>query len=156
MTSRPVVRKATLKDAPAIRRLVNTFAQDGKMLPLSYNQIYERLRDFWILESCGRPVGCVALKIIWKDLGEIRSLAVNQRFQKQGFARVLLKELLEEATSLGLKKVFALTYLPEFFEKFGFQRIPKTKLPHKIWLDCINCPRFPRCDEVAVLKQLGQ
>lgn len=156
MSARPLVRKATLRDAPAIRRLVNAFAQDGKMLPLSFNQIYERLRDFWIVESCGKVAGCVALKIIWKDLGEVRSLAVNYRFQKQGLARVLMEKLLEEAKNLGLKKVFALTYVPEFFEKFSFERIPKGKLPHKIWLDCINCPKFPRCDEVAVLKRLEQ
>ncbi|MCM8768468.1 MAG: N-acetyltransferase [Candidatus Omnitrophica bacterium] len=154
MSIRVQPRKAVLKDAPVIRKLVNNFARDGRMLALSYNQIYERLRDFWVVEVNGKVVGCAALKIVWKDLGEVRSLAINRRFQKKGYASLLMESVLGEAKLFGLKKIFALTYIPEFFEKLGFLRIPKAKLPHKIWFDCINCPKFPRCDEVAVLKSL--
>ncbi len=156
MKANIIFRKALIRDVAGIRRMVNEFASNGKMLPLSFNQIYEHLRDFWVIEKNGRIIGCVALKVIWKDLGEVRSLAINQRYQKKGYGRILMANVEKEARTLGLKKIFALTYVPQFFEKMGFQRIPKGKLPHKIWLDCINCPKFPRCDEIAVLKTINK
>lgn len=149
-----IIRKAVCKDAARIRNLVNKFANQGRMLPLSYNQIYEKIRDFWVLEKDGKIFGSAALKILWRDLGEVRSLAVSPTQQKQGCGRLLVEKLLIEARVLGLKKIFALTYVPDFFQKLGFVEIPKSKLPHKIWFDCINCPKFPRCDEVAMIKYL--
>lgn len=149
-----LVRKAKLKDADSIRKIVNKFAEEGKMLPLSLNQIYERIRDFSIIEKNGKIIGCGALKIIWKDLGEIRSIAIKRKFQKKGYGKKLVEKLLEEAKELEIKKIFVLTYNPNFFSKFEFERIQKSKLPHKIWVDCINCPKFPRCDEIAMLKIL--
>lgn len=125
------------------------------MLPVSLNQVYERLRDFYVITNeKGNIVGCGSLKVTWKDLGEIRSLAVRRSAQKKGCGKILVSTLLDQARKLGMKRVFVLTYVPEFFEKFSFERIQKTKLPHKIWFDCINCPKFPRCDEVPLLKIL--
>lgn len=147
-----LIRKAKMKDVNSIRKIVNQFADEGKMLPLSLNQIYEKLRDFSIIERNGKVIGCGALKIIWKDLAEIRSIAIKKIFQNKGFGKILIETLLKEAKELDIEKVFVLTYKPQFFEKFGFERIPKSKLPHKIWSDCINCPKFPRCDEVAMMK----
>ena len=149
-----ILRKARMGDVNQIRRLINSFANEGKMLPVSLNMLYERLRNFWVVEEDGKVIGCAALKIVWKDLGEIRSLAISKKHQGKGYGRMIVKKLLEEAELLGLKKVFSLTYVPEFFEKFGFERIMKSKLPHKVWSDCINCPKFPRCDETALLKVL--
>lgn len=148
------IRKARLKDVPYIRKLVNKFAAEEKMLPLSLNQIYERLRDFWIIEMNEKLVGCGALKIMWEDLGEIRSLAISTSKQKKGYGKILVEKMLEEAITLELKKVFVLTYIPDFFEQFGFKQVQKSKLPHKIWLDCINCPKFPKCDEIPLIKTL--
>jgi len=149
-----VVRKAVSDDAPAIRSIVNSFAGKGAMLALSLNQIYERLRDFWVVQDTGRIVACGSLRVIWKQLGEIRSLAVLPKYQKLGYATILLQHIVKEAAGLGLRRVFVLTYVPRFFEKFGFQVIPRHKLPHKIWLDCINCPKFPRCDETAMIREV--
>jgi len=149
-----ILRKARMGDVNQIRRLINSFANEGKMLPVSLNMLYERLRNFWVVEEDGKVIGCAALKIVWKDLGEIRSLAISKKHQGKGYGRMIVKQLLEEAELLGLKKVFSLTYVPEFFERFGFERIVKSKLPHKVWSDCINCPKFPRCDETALLKVL--
>ncbi|HDD64870.1 MAG TPA: N-acetyltransferase [Firmicutes bacterium] len=149
-----LIRKAVLNDASKIREIVNNFASEGKMLPISYNQIYERIRDFWVVEENKKIIGCGALKITWKDLGEIRSLAIIPSKQKKGYATKLIEKMFEEARNLGIKKIFVLTYIPEFFEKFGFKRISKSKLPHKIWLDCVNCPKFPKCDEIALMKFL--
>jgi len=148
------VRKARLKDVPYIRKLVNKFASEGKMLPLSLNQIYERLRDFWVIEKDEKVVGCGALKIMWEDLGEIRSLAISTLRQKKGYGKLLVEKMLAEAITLELKKVFVLTYILDFFEQFGFKQVRKSKLPHKIWLDCINCPKFPKCDEISLIKKL--
>jgi amino-acid N-acetyltransferase len=91
---------------------------------------------------------------MWEDLGEIRSLAVLKKQQKNQYGKLLVSKLLEEAKEMELKKIFVLTYVPVFFEKFGFQKIIKSKLPHKVWSDCINCPKFPRCDETALIKKL--
>ncbi len=154
MIKKIVIRKAIISDAPKIREIVNNFASEGKMLPLSYNQIYERIRDFWIVEENKKIVGCGALRSIWKELGEIRSLAIIPSRQRKGYATLLMRKMFEEAKNLGLKKIFVLTYIPEFFEKFGFEKIPKSRLPHKIWLDCVNCPKFPNCDEIALIKFL--
>lgn len=149
-----IIRKAKLKDANSIRKIVNKFASEGKMLPLSFNQIYEKIRDFFVIEKNGKIIGCGALKIIWKDLGEIRSVAIGKMDQKKGYGKLLIDEILKEAENLDIKKIFVLTYIPEFFEKFGFEKISKSKLPHKIWIDCINCPKFPRCDEIPMIKFL--
>lgn len=143
-----------MADVSSIRKLINAFAEEGRMLPVSLNQLYEGLRNFWVLKLDGKVIGCGALKIIWEDLGEIRSIAVSKKYQKSGYGNLLVKKLLEEAEELELKKIFVLTYVPEFFQKFGFEKIVKSKLPHKVWSDCINCPKFPRCDETALLKNL--
>lgn len=148
------IRKAIIKDTPKIREIVNKFAEKGLMLPLSYNQIYERIRDFWIIEKGKQIIGCGALKPTWKDLAEIRSVAIKAKFQKRGYGKILIEKLIEEAKQLGFKKIFVLTFKPDYFKKFGFREIPRSRLPHKIWMDCINCPKFPKCDEVPLIKIL--
>ena len=149
-----MIRKAKMGDVPGIQKLINNFAGEGKMLPVSINQLYENLRDFWVYEEKNKAIACCRLHITWKDLGEIRSLAVAEKEQRQGIGNLLIKRVLKEAKKLNLKKVFALTYVPSFFEKLGFCRIPRTSLPHKIWAECLNCPKFPNCDEIAVRKEI--
>ena len=148
------IRKARITDSNCIKKLVNSYAEESVMLPISINQIYEKLRNFSVIEKNGQVIGCGALKIVWKDLGEIRSVAIARSQKNKGYGRVLINELLAEAKRLDLKKVFVLTYVSGFFEKMGFEKISKSKLPHKVWIDCINCPKFPRCDEVALQKKI--
>jgi amino-acid N-acetyltransferase len=149
------IRPAVMDDAYQIKNLINEHARKGKMLPVSINQVFENLRNFFVLtDDKGKILGCGALKIIWKDLGEIRSVAIKNSKQKKGLGTQMVEKLLEEAKKIGIKRVFVLTYVPEFFEKFGFVRTEKTKLPQKIWFDCINCPKFPRCDEIPLIKKL--
>ena len=155
MKTRVVVRKITMKDVAAVRKTVNRFAAHGKMLPVGVNQVYERLRDFWVVEENGRVVACAGLKTIWKDLAEVRSLVVLPGRQRRGYGRLLIEAIMREARDLGVGKLFALTYVPDFFAKFGFSVIPRARLPHKIWMDCVNCPKFPRCDETAVMRNLS-
>ena len=124
------------------------------MLPRSLNEIYETLRDFWVAEEAEKVVGCCALHISWEDLAEIKSLAVAKNKQKKGIGRLLVGACLEEAKELGAQKIFVLTYKPDYFKKFGFKRIRNSSLPHKIWAECINCCKFPNCQEVAMVKEL--
>jgi amino-acid N-acetyltransferase len=124
-------------------------------LPRSLSEIYDHLRDFSVIEDVNGSIMAVcSLGICWEDLGEIRSLAVIERHQGKKFGTLLVENCLEEAVSLGLKKVFALTYVPVFFTKLGFRVIEKSTLPHKIWADCLKCPKFPDCDEIAMLRDL--
>jgi len=148
------VRKPRIADIIAIHKLVNEFAKRGDMIPRSMNDLYEKMRDIFLCEEEGILLGVCALHIIWEDLAEIRSLAVKSEFQKTGIGRRLVTICIREAEELGIKRIFALTYHPEFFKKVGFQDIDKSKLPHKIWGDCLRCPKFPDCDESAVILDL--
>ncbi|MBI4687984.1 MAG: N-acetyltransferase [Nitrospirae bacterium] len=148
------IKKATTKDVKTIFSLVNKFAKKDEMLPRSLNEIYENMRDFFVYLKDGKIIGAAALHVLWEDLAEIRSVAVANEYQGAGIGKRLLSECLKEAQSLGVKKVFALTYTPEFFKKAGFEDIDKNDLPQKIWGDCLKCPKFPECEEVAVIKKL--
>ncbi|HOK39501.1 MAG TPA: N-acetyltransferase [bacterium] len=149
-----MIRKATFKDIEKIHSLITNYSNQGKMLPRSLNSLFDNLRDFVVVidDKTDNFIGCGALHISWYELGEIKSLAVLEEYKRKGIGREIVKFLLEEAKKLHLKKVFALTYVPEFFIKLGFEKIDKNLLPHKIWSDCINCSKFPNCDEIAVIK----
>lgn len=148
------IRQARIADIKTIQTLVNDFAKREQMLPRSLNELYESVRDFFVYEERGEICGVCALRIMWDDLGEIRSLAVRPQDQKQGIGKKLVKRCLKDAKKIGLKQVFALTYQPLFFKKLGFVDIDKAKLPQKIWSDCIKCHKFPECDEHAVILSL--
>lgn len=149
-----MIRKAKIKDIRQIQELINTFAKQDVMLPRSLNELYENIRDFWVMEDKNRIIGCAALHISWDDLAEIKSVAVLKKYQGKGIGRELIGVCLNEAIPLGAKKIFVLTYKPGYFKKFGFKRINHASLPHKIWAECINCCKFPNCQESALLKTL--
>lgn len=144
--------KATIKDARDIHALVNKFAKKDNMLPRSLNDIYENIRDYFICRDNKTLVAAAALHVLWEDLAELRSIAVLNKYQGQGLGKKLVSLCLKEAQNLGISKVFALTYRKAYFLKLGFEDIDKNELPHKIWGDCLKCPKFPDCDEVAVIK----
>ncbi len=145
-----MIRHARLTDARAIHKLLLDYAQDGQLLGRSLADIYACIRDFYVYEEDGEVVGIGALAICWEDLAEVRSLAVAAGQQGKGIGRRIVEMCLQDATQLGLKRVFALTYQPEFFKSLGFFDIEKSELPQKIWKDCINCVKFPDCDELAL------
>lgn len=149
-----MIRKARIGDIKQIQALINNFARQDLMLPRSLNDLYENIRDYWVAEKNGRIIGSCALHISWDDLAEIKSAAVQKDKQGQGLGLDLVTACLNEAKSLGAKKVFVLTYQPKFFQKFGFKKIGHSDLPHKVWAECINCPKFPNCQEIALLKKL--
>jgi len=149
-----MIRRAKIADAEDIHKLVNLFAAKDAMLPRALSTIYENIRDFYVAEENGRVVGCCALHVTWGDLAEVKSLAVDENTQGKGRGRLLVEQCLADARELGLPRVFALTYIPGFFEKIGFALVDKATLPHKIWSECINCPKFPDCGEEAVAIEL--
>ncbi len=153
MAQRKIVRKAQLKDAKGIYKLISYYAKKNIMLPRALSQVCEAIRDFWVYED-GAILGCVALHIYSDDLAEVKSLAVDSSKRRQGIGRSLLEVCLDEANDLGIKRVFVLTLVTTFFKKFGFKAIDKAKLPQKIWGECVECAKFAKCDEVAYIKRL--
>jgi amino-acid N-acetyltransferase len=148
------VRKATVGDVPAMQQLVNKFADKGDMLHRSLIELYENVRDFFVIEVDSKVVACAALHISWEDLAEVKSLAVAEDNQGKGWGTVLVEACIEEAKTLDIPRVFALTFKPNFFEKFGFTVAERSSFPRKIWTECIYCPKYPDCNEVAVILQL--
>lgn len=150
-----VVRKARAADGPAIQRLLARFASRGELLPRTLNDVYQHLRDFVVGEADGRIVGVCALWLYWEDLAEVRSLAVDEQYGGRGLGTALVKACVVEAAQLGVRRVFALTYRPRFFERLGFQTLDKRELPQKIWKDCLRCAKFTCCDEVALIRNVA-
>lgn len=143
-------QKAGAKDVEQMKELIEEHARMNKMLPRSLSYLYENLRDYIVAIDGENVVGCVALHISWKDLAEIKSLAVKQDMVGQGIGRQLLEKAVDEAKALGMKTLFTLTLEPEFFEKNGFKRVQHEDLPMKVWGECIHCPKYPECDEIAL------
>ena len=146
-----MIRKARMADVKAIQKLIADYARKGDMLPRSLSDIYENLRDYFVYEDGGEVVGSAAIHIMWEDLAELRSLAVREGKMRRGVGTQLVEACVSEAIVLGIARVFALTYKPEFFERLGFRRVDKSELPHKIWSDCLKCAKFPDCDEIALV-----
>lgn len=144
------LRKATLADVPSIQRLINGYAEQGLMLPRALSTLYEQLRDFTVAERSGEVLGAGALHVVWDDLAEVRSLAVAPAETGRGIGRRIVARLAAEAAGMGARRVFALTYQPGFFLRCGFSEVDKRELPHKVWRDCMDCVKFPDCDETAV------
>ncbi len=149
-----IVQKATLSDAEDIYGLVREFAGKDEMLSRSMEEICTRIRDFFVARSDGVVAGIVSLHIWDAGLAEVRSLAVAEPYRRAGVGRALVEAALGEARDLGIKRVFALTYAVDFFLKMGFREVDKTTLPQKIWGDCVECRKFPGCDETALLIDL--
>jgi amino-acid N-acetyltransferase len=150
------LRPARMTDVRPMLELVNGLAADGVMLPRSPASIVENIRDFVVAEVDGVFAGCGALAVIWTDIAEVRSIAVAPEHRKLGLGRALAERLLDEARRLDVARVMAFTYVTGFFEKLGFHVVEHASLPHKVFNDCLNCPKFHKCDEVAVLKVLRE
>lgn len=148
------IRPAAIHDVPEIHELLEVYANQGNLLPRSMSELYRHLRDFFVVESNGRVVGCGALEIFTEDLGEVRSLVVADTHKRHGHGRQLVERVIDEARAIGLKRLMALTYVPDFFHKLGFRTVPKETLPEKVWSVCIKCYKFNHCDEIAVLLAL--
>lgn len=151
-----MIRNARMDDIKTIHALLNHFAAQGLLLGRPFSSLYDHLRDFMVVtDESGQIQGVAALQISWENLAEIRSLAVMEAFQGQGLGTQLVQACLAEARRLEIVRVFTLTYQADFFRKQGFIDIDKHELPHKIWSDCLHCPKFPDCDEEALVFHLS-
>lgn len=148
------VERATTRDGEGIAALINFWAAQGQMLPRTLGETYENLRDFFVVRQDGRVVGCAALHITWADLAELKSLAVEESTQSRGIGAALVRACVEEGRALGLDRLFALTYRPGFFERLGWEQADVMNLPRKVWNECYRCPKFPGCDEIAMVLDL--
>jgi amino-acid N-acetyltransferase len=153
-----MLRKARISDIPAIHQLVNASAEKGEMLPRSLAELYDNMRDYFVYaaEEKGRVAGACALHICWETLAEIRSLCVDESSRGKGVGHQLVRACMDEAREFGVERLFVLTYRDSFFREFSFQEVEKTELPQKIWTDCIKCPKFPKCDEIAMVRRLDK
>ncbi len=150
-----MLRKAQIGDVKDIQKLLSIYAVKGDMLNRSLSELYEALRDFYVVtDEVGRIIGTAALHIVWEDLAEVRSVAVSEDAGRRGIGSQLVTACITEGRQLGLKRLFCLTYKPDFFAKHGFILVDKAMLPHKVWGDCIKCPKFPDCDENAMILDL--
>lgn len=149
-----MIRKVTVADAKTIQKLVNTHAEGGAMLSLSLHEIFNSLRDFYVYETDGEIQAVCAMHVCWEDLAEVRSLVVLEEHRRCDIGSQLIQHAEAEARELGIKRMFALTSTPEFFQKNGYTTIDKNELPHKIWADCVKCVHFPDCQETALAKNL--
>jgi len=135
-------------------RIINHWASQGIMLAKSHHQLYQYIRDFVVATHGDEVIGCGALHVVWEDLAEVRSMAIVEEWHNKRVGCKMLDYLLGEARGLGLPRVFVLTYRDSFFGRVGFRVVPHEALPHKIWGDCLNCPKFPNCDEIAMILDL--
>lgn len=156
-----LIRRARIQDLDGMVELINEYANQGLMLPRSKLSLCETLSCFSVVidelgevSSKNSVVGVGGVHILWEDLAEIRSLAISDKTRGKGLGKQLVQHLLKEAEDMGIRRVMALTYQTHFFEKCGFNIVSKESLPHKVWKDCVNCSKFPACDEVAVIKEL--
>jgi len=154
-----MIRPARIADVAEMTKLINAFAQKNLMLPRPVNKMYEQVRDFYVVEEDGLVVGCGAVHVLWYDLAEIRSVAVREDYQRRGYGRQLVEALIGDAKQLGVHEVFMLILpdgpMAKLGRKFGFREVSKDELPHKVWSDCLNCPKFTQCDEIALMAEVG-
>jgi len=148
------VEKATIKDIEQMHHLINSFAERGEMIARPLSEMYENTRDYFVARDGERVVGCVALHVNWLDLAEIKSLAVAEDSRGKRIGGQLVEACLKEAEALGIPTVFCLTYRADFFKRLGFSLVNKDELPRKVWVECYRCPKFPNCDEVALVHNL--
>lgn len=149
------IRRAKTSDVPRIYKIIKFYANLNQLLPRSLAALYDNLRDFQVYEEGSEILGVCSLHACWEDLAEIKSFCVKQESQRQGIGMQLLMSCLKDCKPLDISRVFALTYLPDFFQGLGFRIIEKAELPHKIWADCVQCVKFPECDEVAMLLEIA-
>ena len=154
VTTMPLVRAAAIGDVPYIHHLIELYAAQGNLLPRPMSELYRHLRDFFVVEIHGQVAACGALEIFTEDLGEVRSLVVDDAFKRQGLGRLLVQRITEEARTIGLRRLMALTYVASFFHKLGFKTVAMDTLPEKVWGICVKCYKFNNCDETAVVLEL--
>jgi amino-acid N-acetyltransferase len=117
------IRPARTSDIKAIRKIIDTYSLQRRLLSKETVMLYEDVQEFFVAEKDGSIIGCGALHVLWEDLGEVRTVAVNEEFRGQKIGHQILSAIIDRAQSLGLKRLFCLTFETGFFGKHGFTEI---------------------------------
>ncbi len=149
------IRPAKVQDVKQMHRIIEFYADNKEMLHRSLNSIYENIQEYVVAEVKGKVIGCGALHVSWDNLAEVKALAVERSYARQGIGTKIVKTLEQNALGLGIFTTFALSFKPAFFQKMGYEVISREVLPQKIWSECINCHLFPDCGEVPLIKDLS-
>lgn len=149
-----MIRRADVRDVPAMAEIINTCAEYGQMLHRSLQALYENVRDFHVVEQEGEVVGVCGLKVVWANLAEVYSLAVKNHCRGQGLGGKLVRRCVEDARDLSIRRIMSLTYEQRFFERLGFMVVDRQQLPLKVWSECLRCPKNQACDEIAMILEL--
>ena len=149
------IRQAKVQDVKQMHRIIEFYADNKEMLHRSLNSIYENIQEYVVAEYKGNIIGCGALHVSWDNLAEVKALAVERTYARQGIGTKIVKTLEQNALALGIYTTFALSFKPAFFQKMGYEVISREVLPQKIWSECINCHLFPDCGEVPLIKDLS-
>ena len=149
-----MIRPAEIKDMERVKELVDFYSIDERTVPRSLSYLYNNVRDYLVFKKAGKILGCASLHVIWSDLAEIKSLAVHPDYIKNGIGKALVRQCIKDAKRLKLKRVFVLTKVPEFFENLGFRKVAKRALPQKVYGECMQCSKYPHCDEKALLRKI--
>ena len=149
-----LLRRAQVGDILGMQRLINRFAERDEMLPRALHELYENIRDFHVIVKDDEVVGCAALHVSWANLAEVKSVAVSEQCQRMGYGRMLIESCIADARELGISTLFCLTYRPDFFSAMDFQVVDRDTLPRKVWSECIRCPKFSNCSEIAMSLQV--
>lgn len=148
------IQRAKLSDVPKVHRLITYFADQGEVLHRPLTELYENVRDYFVIKGGEELIACASVHVLWGDLAEIKAVAVREDYQSLGLGKLLLTRCFEEARDLELATVFVLTHKPAYYEQFGFQLVDVNTLPRKVWGECLRCPKFPQCNELAMVYHL--
>lgn len=147
-------QRAKLPDMPQVHKLVTYFADKGDLLHRPLSELYENVRDYYIIKEGDEIIACASVHVLWSDLAEIKAVAVREEYQSHGLGKLLMNRCFEEAREMDLATVFVLTHKPAYYEQFGFQLVDVMTLPRKVWGECLRCPKFPNCNELAMVYHL--
>jgi amino-acid N-acetyltransferase len=132
------IRPARTTDVTAIRRLIDTFAPDRRLLSKATVTLYEDIGEFVVAQSLDGVIGCGALHVMWEDLAEVRTVAVQPDFARRGIGRGLVRALIDKAAGLGVRRVFCLTFEVEFFRHIGFAEFTETPISSEVYTQLLQ------------------
>ena len=148
------IEPATLRDMDSVHELVTSFANRNEMLHRPLSELYENFRDYFVVKDEGRVVACGSVHVVWNDLAEIKAVGVREEYQSQGWGKRMIAQCMEAAREMGIATVFVLTHKTGYYDQLGFEEINVTSLPRKVWGECLRCPKFPNCNEIAMVYHL--
>ena len=133
-----IIRPARTNDVKQIRSIIDTFAAPGKMLEKETVTLFESVQEFVVAVDGNQVVGCGALHVLWEDLAEVRTVAVKEEFHKKGIGHQIMEAIIDRAQSIGVERIFCLTFQTQFFGKHGFNVIEGTPVEPDVYQELLR------------------